>query len=263
MITDSSKLQKIIDELGYLLMQGNYARMNSQTEYLFQKTNPVFDIDSFVQKWEKDFNTFINLKILTKLQELLGHDHYYLFHFLNPEVSLISRSDWNIRYNNLYNGFGAYLKALEDIIFRLEDQLSLAIKREIAQQEVDQNVLYRVTYSEHTRQIKMNGIELAQPDFESENERFFSYMYARPNVVVKIEDFEKEFKVQLKKRPVQILYDLGFTGSIKDVFFPICTVSEVKFVNPITNKYALDNELSAIKLGSLSGRVRKSQKESE
>ena len=108
MITDSIKLQKTIDELGYLLMQGNNIKINSVSEYMLQKSNPVFALDAFVQKWEEDCNAYINLKILPKLQELLGRNHYYIFHFLNPEVSFTSRRGWNDKYNNLLNGFVNY-----------------------------------------------------------------------------------------------------------------------------------------------------------
>lgn len=261
MIIDSAKLQKTIDELGYLLMQGNYALMNSLNEYHANKAAPDFKVNDFVKKWNIDLNRFFMGNILPKLQELLGHNHYYVFHFMNPEVSIISRTGWNIAYNNVYNSYLSYLKALEGIIFRLEDQLSLAIKREIVQQETDQNVRYKITFSEHSRSIKFNGVEVSTPEFDKLGHRLFTYLYQRPDELIKFAEIPKEERITFSKdrRPVQVLSELGFTGAFKKVFFPVCTIDEIKFINPITNRYADENELPLLTIKDLFGRVSQSK----
>lgn len=261
MIEDSTKLKETIKVLNELLGVGHSFKQCYFNEYQTQKVVEGFNTDTFAAKWELKLNNFINKEIIQSLVRHLGQDYHYIYHFQSPPVQPLSRAGWNTHINDIYNSFSAYIDALKEIIFRLEDQLVLAYKREIAKQEFDQNVLYRITYSAHSRRIKLNGIDLTKPDFETVPERLFAYIYERPNQVVSIADFEAEMKTSLGlRRPVQILADLGFKKELLAVFFPVRDKQQIKFVNPITNQYAVEHELPAISFNKLSDKVRQSTK---
>lgn len=260
MIEDSGKLQETILVLNDLLQQGDKMKTDCLFQYNTQRNDVDFDFKGFIKTWESKMNFFVGRTIYDSLRSNLSHNYHLLFHYNNPLPLALNNPAWNKDFNRIYFWFLGYLNALKDIIFKLEDQLVIAYKREIAKQELDQNILYKISYSEHSRRIKINGIDLSKPDFDTPPERLFSYLFARANQVVNISDFEIEMNLKLTRTPSQILGDLGFKKELSQLFFPIKTKSQIKFVNPITNKYAVENELPCINLKKSSDSVRKSPK---
>jgi hypothetical protein len=47
--------------------------------------------------------------------------------------------------------------------------------------------------------------------------------------------------------------DLGFKDEIKKVFFPVVKLDAVMFINPITRKYAVENDLPIINFRQIKG----------
>lgn len=122
-------------------------------------------------------------------------------------------------------------------------------------------VLYRITYDRHTRNILLNGeYVLRKPDFESENEQFFEYMYSKPGMRVPKSEIERSTKRQLKKRIHQILHDLRFKGELLKLFF-IASNNGAYFRNPITEeefgKLGIDSQALKKQLESLPRRSKK------
>ena len=76
---------------------------------------------------------------------------------------------------------------------------------------------------------------LATPNFESENYRFFEYIYKKDSRLVGRNELKKELGEKLKKIST-IIGQLHFTGEIKRLFFPVTKRGAVFFHNNITEK---------------------------
>jgi hypothetical protein len=105
------------------------------------------------------------------------------------------------------------------------------------------DISYEVTYSEHTREIKLNNTTISKLNFDSTNSNFFEYIFKHPNELIKIAKIEEETAKDIQKSIHQIIRTLGFKKELKKIFFPIATKDEVKFVNPITSSYIVENKL--------------------
>lgn len=93
-----------------------------------------------------------------------------------------------------------------------------------------------ITYTSD-RRILLNGkIEIAKPDFESENERVFTYLYQNKNKALKIRDikqfYKEEYDEELTKSFDKILENLGFVRGLRSTFFDL-TKTTIRFKNPV------------------------------
>lgn len=109
------------------------------------------------------------------------------------------------------------------------------------------DIAYEVKYSEKSREILTNNFLLAKPDFNSENEVVFSYLYQNANRTVKTAELEKQVGDKLKKPIHNILRDLGFTGKLAKAFFS-ASKNGVMFRNPITYQDLKDLGIERIKI---------------
>lgn len=91
---------------------------------------------------------------------------------------------------------------------------------------------YRITYSEKTREIIINNFLLANPDFDSENERVFTYIYKSPNKRISLKELQQNTG-KLGKTLHKIVENLGFTGNIRKAFFDVSKTG-IRFRNPVT-----------------------------
>jgi hypothetical protein len=142
--------------------------------------------------------------------------------------------------------FESYLEELKKIIRNIKQDQIYIIQQRSTDISQNEDILYQITYKEHDRKIKINNILIAKPDFDSENELFFTYVYKNPNKKIFLEELEKSTKHTYKKRLLQIITDLKFTGTLKDTFFPGISKNSVKFINPITIQYAQNIKLPEI-----------------
>ena len=95
--------------------------------------------------------------------------------------------------------------------------------------------IYVVKYSGKSREILVNNILLAKPDFNSENELVFTYIYEHPNERISLVKFQETQKITLTKSIHKIIENLGFVGDFKRVFFSDVSKDYVRFRNPITS----------------------------
>lgn len=109
------------------------------------------------------------------------------------------------------------------------------------------DIVYEVKYSEKSREILANNFLLAKPDFNSENEVVFSYLFRNANRPVKTEELEQQAGNKLKKPIHNILRDLGFTGKLAKAFFG-ASKNGVIFRNPITHQDLKDLGIERIKI---------------
>lgn len=140
------------------------------------------------------------------------------------------------------------LDKLESIIYRLEEQANLQIRQYIAKQEQDASTKYELRYSK-ARELTLNGIPLAHPDFLSENDQFLNFIFKEGNSWRNVstgELLEYMKTDKLSKTIHQILSDLNITGSVKDIFMPNVSTKGFEFRNPISHGFAYDNKLPVI-----------------
>lgn len=108
------------------------------------------------------------------------------------------------------------------------------------------NVVYEITYT-GSREILLNKLLLiSKPDFNSENDLFFSFLYENPNKTFKVSEIEAKIGT-LTKDIHKILENLGFTGDIRKVFINASRTS-VCFSNPITRSDLEKLGINIIKL---------------
>jgi len=245
-LTNSNQLENVIDKLNNLLLEGYFKQRNQRTFYFKNKDSNEFNVNSHIQETTKILNDWYSsvVKILdTELSE-----KHHLFHFMQHEGSAIMLSGIPMELSNLFIDFEYYLYALEDIVLRLEERKNLITRQEIAEMEHQADILYKITYSEHTREIKLNNLVLARLQFDSKNVNFFEYVYSHQNQQIDIKDIENNTAIEIKDSIHDILRDLGFKDTLRKLFFPIATKSKVMFTNPITKQFAIKNDLPTIDL---------------
>jgi hypothetical protein len=96
----------------------------------------------------------------------------------------------------------------------------------------DDHAAYAVTFA--NREIRVNGFRLSRPNFNSENELAFDYVFANPNRTIELAEIEGAIGKPLTKRLREVVRDLGFKNELKEMFFPGISKTSIKFINPIT-----------------------------
>ncbi|HEX6977104.1 MAG TPA: hypothetical protein VF185_01930 [Patescibacteria group bacterium] len=92
--------------------------------------------------------------------------------------------------------------------------------------------VYEITYI--SRDILLNNtFHLAKPDFDSENEVVFSFLFNNPNQTFSRTEIEVEIRRKIAKSLHKIVENLGFVGDLKKVFFNVSKDS-ICFKNPVT-----------------------------
>ena len=100
--------------------------------------------------------------------------------------------------------------------------------------EEKSEVMYQITYTKQ-RQVLMNNAQISKPDFNSENDLVFSFLYENPNRRISREEIEKAVGGKLTKSLHKIVENLGFEGDTKEVFFSV-SKNAIEFRNPIAKK---------------------------
>jgi len=113
--------------------------------------------------------------------------------------------------------------------------------------------MYQITYTKQ-RQVLMNNAQISKPDFNSENDLVFSFLYEHPNKRVNREELEKAVGSKLTKSLHKIVENLGFEGDTKEVFFSV-SKNAIEFRNPITKKDLEEMKKPLIKLVKGGGKL--------
>ena len=108
-------------------------------------------------------------------------------------------------------------------------------------------ILYEVTFK--NQEVRLNGLRLSRPNFNSENELVFDYLYKNPNRRIELPEIEAGIKRPIIKRLREIVRDLGFRKDLKEMFFPGISKTAIKFINPITREDFIRRELGVPDIG--------------
>lgn len=253
-VDNTDELDQLIQALDTFLYQGYLLKTHTVDDWnvkSIQENKP--DIEQYKLNFEKQINDWLN-QVATLLVSRFKEKHLY-FHFVHTKTDALSLSH---PLGNLTHALEKHLFALEDVIVRLEERRNLAVRQEIAEKEYQTDIIYSISYSDHSREIKLNNIVLKKPDFNSENDNCFHHIYKNPGRPIGIAELEEAVGDKLKKRLAHIVRDLGFVHELKDIFFPVVTKNEVMFVNPITKQYSHKHNLPPINFNKL-GRQSKTE----
>jgi len=80
---------------------------------------------------------------------------------------------------------------------------------------------------------------ISKLNYNSVNDRFFEYISQYPKKQIKRGDLESAIG-KLEKPISKIVYDIGFSGELKKLFFPKVSNNAVYFNNPVTRDALLD-----------------------
>jgi hypothetical protein len=109
----------------------------------------------------------------------------------------------------------------------------------------------RISYSEHSRKIILNDFFLiAKPDFDSENEQIFHYLYRNPNKSITKSEIISDLKITLTKDFSKIIENLNFKKNLRDAFFDV-SKNSIQFHNPV-----LQERLNALDIKEISIQVK-------
>ena len=242
MTNTQDSLQEGINFLDKCLYSGYLLKQKYLQNYENESKEAGFDVKGLQVRFENDINQWLN----EVAQYIFGNFEKNLyFHFLEPKGDALT---YPHPLGNLRHALEKHLYALEEVIVRLDERKGLNIRREIAEKEHQTDILYKISFSTHTREIKLNNMLLSRPNSDSKNLNFFEYVYAHQNELVNVKDIEKETAYGISGNIQDILRDLGFIGDRRKVFFPTATKDKVLFMNPISKQYAIKHDLPAIRL---------------
>ncbi len=99
----------------------------------------------------------------------------------------------------------------------------------------DADIVYKIIYTKQRQIILNDDTQIANPDFNSENDLVFSFLYENPHKRFTKEQIEKAIGGKLNKDFHKIIENLGFEGDTKKVFFSV-SKNAIEFRNPITKQ---------------------------
>lgn len=83
-----------------------------------------------------------------------------------------------------------------------------------------------IRFDDMNRHILLNDCFLiAQPAYDSENYRFFEYVWKNPDRVITLDELNRTLDEPLKKPISKIVENLNFRGPLKDAFFKVSKTS--------------------------------------
>lgn len=113
-------------------------------------------------------------------------------------------------------------------------------------QENRNDILFTIEYNQTSGVVLNEHLQIAKPDFMSENDLVMEYLYQNPNRVIKKEEIEKAQGITLKKELKNTISKLGFKGGLEKVFFSL-SKNGIEFKNPVTQKQFHEMKVGLIK----------------
>lgn len=162
----------------------------------------------------------------------------------------VANNDFTIRllFGNNKDALDKNENLKDNLVFRIIDLKAQAelikIRNELTQNQTIHpasiekaenmdELTYEISFTK-SREILLNKtFRLAKPDFDSENEIVFGFLYEHPNKKYTKEEIELEVKRKITKSIHKIVENLGFRGDLKKVFID-ATKTAICFRNPIT-----------------------------
>lgn len=108
----------------------------------------------------------------------------------------------------------------------------------------EKDIVYKITYTEQTREIFINNFLMKQPRSFGNNDSVFAFLYKNPNKDLSLNEIEASIginDIDLNK----VVENLGFKADYRQVFFKV-SKDRIRLNNPITRE-----QLQALSIKSL------------
>lgn len=219
---NTKKLAKLIVK-GYKLIDQFFDKNKSQSAKRgFNDLKFLIKFDDNASLWEKSV-----IKVLKTFNQ-----QNYLIKFEKPNNIKLSRGIYITEESE--NKLSAQLQILRDILTEVEHK---------GINPSSNNNVYWIDYTIN-REILLNGKLLHRPQSDSPSENLFSYLFNHPNQIIELKKIEEnEGRTDISNNIHQKVRDLGFSGILKKIFFPVVTQQTIQFSNPITQDYLTTNHL--------------------
>ncbi len=136
---------------------------------------------------------------------------------------------YNVFYIEIYPNFEYWAENYLSKIYSMKGDLS-------EDKEVDNKIGELKIIFNEKREILLNDLFLlAKPNFGSENELFFSYIYKNANIILSREKIEQGISLSLTKKFHKIIENLGFNPDLKKCFFEVGK-GTILFRNPVNKE---------------------------
>jgi hypothetical protein len=241
----------------YQGLKERLSKSQNQQEDIIKQKVEGFSIDT-IENYLNLLNTIKNKHETTPTNEnvkLSCANHYHGDHRIFPDlVDILTKklqSDFSIiriisfDKGDMITGYGNrpefQIKIIEDkflnflkLVENRFQSLSNKTGNQSSQSLKSDNL--RISYSEHSREIILNDLFLiSKPDFDSENERVFDYLYKNPNRTIGKGEIIEDLKISLTKDFNKIVENLKFKKDLRKAFFDISQDS-IKFYNPVSKE---------------------------
>jgi len=215
----------------YIEYRDVQAKMTSETfASILDALKNTFDVIKVTEEYEPALAT-----IVYKLNTLV----YNLGKPLPAEYSSIVNKTFYIELTDKFKPFCHSLSQHQNII------------KHSASEPTSENQVFWISYSEKGRKIMLNDQALiSKPDFASENETVFSFVWKNQNKKLSRDEIEKANNIKLKKSLYQIVNDLGFKGTLRELFFNV-SKNAITFYNPITKQDIEERKIDAENISDL------------
>ncbi len=164
-------------------------------------------------------------------------------------INIVKFNDFFVKINQEFEKRKPQPNKIEENDLKLHTELD----GQKTEEKNDDEEMYRIIYTKQ-RQVLMNNAQISKPDFNSENDLVFSFLYDNPNRRITREEIEKAIGDKLTKTLHKIVENLGFEGDTKEVFFSV-SKDAIEFRNPITKKDLEEMKKPLIKLVKGGGKL--------
>lgn len=133
-------------------------------------------------------------------------------------------------------------------VFKKYQKATRAYQQSKQMEEVKiKDPVYKVKYSEQTREILINNFILKKLRSFSDNDAIFAYLYKNPNQDKSDNDIKDGTGLKTIKDLNKFLDNIGFKGELRKVFFKVAK-NKIRFNNPISKKHLKEVGIEYLKL---------------
>lgn len=92
-----------------------------------------------------------------------------------------------------------------------------------------------ISFHEDLKVVLNDTLVISKPNFDSENELVFRFLYENPNKKWSKQEIEQQIKVKIHKSFDKIVENLGFKNDLRRIFWHVSSTT-VQFNNPVSNE---------------------------
>lgn len=204
--------------------------------YLLQQKQPLNEI-SFYPGMDIDMDVYDLYECLLKLQKdyLVVKEIFPNFMFVYP----YSPQD-PYPYSG-YNEYNMWEVSLEENFPKWAEEFLFKRKKK------EESLKAEILYTADRNIILNNQFLIAKPNFNSENDLIFNFLFRHPYQSFSRKEIESEIGIKLFKDFDKIVENLGFKKDLRRIFFDV-SKDKISFRNPVTGEQLKQMKIDYIKI---------------